>query len=330
LYTGSGGRTEDQGYEVELNPEDSTRQKFTGKERDNETGLDYFEARYFSSAQGRFTSADPLYFQVMMAIDPQRFNLYSYARNNPLKFIDPSGEKLYLRGNIGWLRTNVLYEMAGGQENFDKYFDIIDGQVVARSGVDISGANSGVQELFGLVSASENYVYFAGTDGTAAADLFQGSREEKGKPSSLGKGRAKAFEGKNEQRAGGTLVGTTGREINQPANLANGDPVFAVIAYNTNMVQTQEDISFNYMDFPSYEPIEMSAQMEGKGQRIQPVSLFIHESAENLEFSRIGANNANYKPAHEHALRREGVIRRELHITGGFAGGSVRSRVPKQ
>ena len=35
-------------------------QKFTGKERDQETGLDYFIARYDSSAQGRFTSPDPV------------------------------------------------------------------------------------------------------------------------------------------------------------------------------------------------------------------------------------------------------------------------------
>src|SRR5882672_6356740 len=38
---------------------DDVRQKFTSKERDNETGLDYFSARYFSSTQGRFTSVDP-------------------------------------------------------------------------------------------------------------------------------------------------------------------------------------------------------------------------------------------------------------------------------
>ena len=35
---------------------DNPRQKFTGKERDSETGLDWFGARYFSSAQGRFTT----------------------------------------------------------------------------------------------------------------------------------------------------------------------------------------------------------------------------------------------------------------------------------
>ena len=51
-----GGRTTAQGYGVY----DGIRQQFSGKERDNETGLDYFGARYYSSAQGRFTSPDEL------------------------------------------------------------------------------------------------------------------------------------------------------------------------------------------------------------------------------------------------------------------------------
>src|SRR5256884_5379746 len=50
LYAGTGGRTTAQGYTAN----DNVRQKFTSKERDIETGLDYFEARYFSSLQGRF------------------------------------------------------------------------------------------------------------------------------------------------------------------------------------------------------------------------------------------------------------------------------------
>ncbi len=70
--------------------EDTVNNKFTGKERDSETGLDFFEARYMSSSQGRFTSPDrPTIDQHPDA--PQSWNLYSYVRNNPLKFIDPSG-----------------------------------------------------------------------------------------------------------------------------------------------------------------------------------------------------------------------------------------------
>jgi len=65
-------------------------QRFTGKERDQESGLDYFGARYFGSALGRFTSPDPLMASAK-AWDPQTWNRYSYARNNPLALIDPTG-----------------------------------------------------------------------------------------------------------------------------------------------------------------------------------------------------------------------------------------------
>ena len=68
--------------------------RFTGKERDAETGLDYFGARYFSGAQGRFTSPDN-FLNDTTALDPQRWNLYTYARNNPLRYVDPNGDKIY-------------------------------------------------------------------------------------------------------------------------------------------------------------------------------------------------------------------------------------------
>jgi RHS repeat-associated protein len=64
---------------------------FTGKERDGESGLDYFGARYYSSALGRFSSADPLLITRERMRDPQNLNLYSYVRNNPLRHIDPDG-----------------------------------------------------------------------------------------------------------------------------------------------------------------------------------------------------------------------------------------------
>jgi RHS repeat-associated protein len=69
---------------------DGARQKFTQKERDNETGLDFFEARYFASVQGRFTSPDPLLSSGAVE-SPQSWNRYSYVLNNPLKLIDPDG-----------------------------------------------------------------------------------------------------------------------------------------------------------------------------------------------------------------------------------------------
>ena len=74
------------------NISDSIGQKFTGKERDGESGLDYFGARYYGSSLGRFTSPDPIGIIKQKLFDPQQWNAYGYARNNPLRFMDPTGQ----------------------------------------------------------------------------------------------------------------------------------------------------------------------------------------------------------------------------------------------
>jgi len=103
LFTGTGGRTPTLGYAA-----DSIRQKFTSKERDNETGLDYFLARYYSSTQGRFTSPDeftggphevfgevlgPTPLLYAEPTEPQSLNKYNYSLNNPLRYVDPDGHQ---------------------------------------------------------------------------------------------------------------------------------------------------------------------------------------------------------------------------------------------
>jgi RHS repeat-associated protein len=69
--------------------------RFTGKERDTESGNDYFAARYFGSNMGRFLSpdwsakAEPVPYAKL--IDPETLNLYAYVGNNPLSKNDPTG-----------------------------------------------------------------------------------------------------------------------------------------------------------------------------------------------------------------------------------------------
>ncbi len=70
---------------------DPSPMHFTGKERDNESNLDNFGARYMSSSMGRFVSADPITVTPGRVVDPQQLNLYSYVRNNPLRLVDPTG-----------------------------------------------------------------------------------------------------------------------------------------------------------------------------------------------------------------------------------------------
>ncbi len=70
---------------------DGITHKFTGQERDAETGMDNFLARHFASAQGRFMSPDPAGKAASDPTNPQSWNLYSYVMNNSLMFVDPSG-----------------------------------------------------------------------------------------------------------------------------------------------------------------------------------------------------------------------------------------------
>jgi len=65
--------------------------KFTGKERDAESGLDYFGARYYASNIGRFSSADLKGLGLRHLLNPQKLNKYSYVLNNPLSLFDPNG-----------------------------------------------------------------------------------------------------------------------------------------------------------------------------------------------------------------------------------------------
>jgi len=107
LFAGTGGRTTAQGYGAG----DGVRQKFTDKERDTETGLDYFLARYYSSTQGRFTSPDEFTggpqeigilgsghpekqaLKYAEVTNPQSLNKYQYCYNDPLRYVDPDGQE---------------------------------------------------------------------------------------------------------------------------------------------------------------------------------------------------------------------------------------------
>jgi RHS repeat-associated protein len=69
---------------------DDVRKQFTGYEKDEETDLDFAQARYYLKYFGRFSSADPIYESANPKV-PQSWNRYIYVINNPLLFIDPMG-----------------------------------------------------------------------------------------------------------------------------------------------------------------------------------------------------------------------------------------------
>src|SRR5258708_1228274 len=118
------------------NFDSGVRQQFTAKERDAETGLDYFGARYFSGAQGRFTSPDwsasPQPIPYADLSDPQSLNLYAYVRNNPLRTADADGHDgaLAIALESAALGPEVFVPVMGV---YALYLNIVEGSVIDRA-----------------------------------------------------------------------------------------------------------------------------------------------------------------------------------------------------
>jgi RHS repeat-associated protein len=118
---------------------DNVNQKFTGQERDGETNLDYFQARYFSSGLGRFTSPDPHNAGAAVR-NPQSWNAYAYVLGNPLNSVDPTGLDCYSRSgpqahDSGSCSGNYGPPEYGGVS--------IDGGAAFSAGLFGSGSNAG-------------------------------------------------------------------------------------------------------------------------------------------------------------------------------------------
>jgi RHS repeat-associated protein len=133
------------------------RSRSTGKERDAETGLDWFSSRYLSSAQGRFTSPDSPAFASLQY--PQAWNLYAYVLNNPLKFNDPSGHAVECKEGdtskcLADLQASVGNEEAASRLYIDKkiekagFFRRLFGQkTITRTFIGINGDVDSFRQL---------------------------------------------------------------------------------------------------------------------------------------------------------------------------------------
>ena len=134
-----------------------TDQGFTGKELDEETGLQYYGARYYDPSIGRFVSVDPWEGDLK---DPQTFNKFAYVRNNPVRYVDPTGEKVeeyqpyapdngsyYALGEpMGEYRGITLYSSAwktGSGEHPYQCTSWAKTFALSEYGVDMSGTGNG-------------------------------------------------------------------------------------------------------------------------------------------------------------------------------------------
>ena len=175
-------------YDAATYTYDAVDYLFTGKERDSESGLDNFGARYNSSSVGRFVSVDPSSRSVRRG-NPQTWNRYTQSLNNPLRFVDPDGES-WIPGDGG---TYSWVDGCEGQgENCKDYVaNAESGNLViygSNNSQDITTVNanqSGVVDLsdvenqhdadFNVKDGASNAERF--TSPEAAAGLFNAARD---------------------------------------------------------------------------------------------------------------------------------------------------------
>ena len=128
---------------------DAVTKKFTGQEFDEETGLYYYNARYYDPAIGRFVTADTIVPE--NGKDPQGFNRYSYVKNNPVNYTDPSGHswlkdvwKAYLNNKTAFLnelkmsiRANAAFWKFDGSAGtaYRKWVRAVEGHTMSALGV---------------------------------------------------------------------------------------------------------------------------------------------------------------------------------------------------
>lgn len=100
-----------QGASSQIAPQEKTHHRFTGHYLDEDSGLYYMNARYYDPMLGRFVQPDPLFLSKPEACmeSPAECNLYSYAKNNPLKYTDPTGQWAFLGIFAGAIAMDFVF-----------------------------------------------------------------------------------------------------------------------------------------------------------------------------------------------------------------------------
>ncbi|MEW6008872.1 MAG: RHS repeat-associated core domain-containing protein [Candidatus Omnitrophota bacterium] len=150
------------------NPGSSISYLFTGKELDDSTGLYFYGARYYDPEIGRFITPDSI---VQAPSDPQSLNRYSYCRNNPLNYIDPSGHF--------WFIGIIIGAILGGISSAVNHQPIWQGMLMgALGGVLVAGGGALAAEMGfsagwgatagGIVGGIANFAVNGGNIGVGA------------------------------------------------------------------------------------------------------------------------------------------------------------------
>ena len=148
------------------------RYRFTGMERDEESGLSYHAARYYAPARCRWTSADAV-------VGHETFNRYAYCRGRPITAIDPNGDVAFLIFIAAAVLLDLLIENTANapKAGDPTYPHMTEAEFAAQAGIVIaSGIGAGAIEKKVLTKVGSSLIGrgLAGGSGGLAQGLFMG------------------------------------------------------------------------------------------------------------------------------------------------------------
>ena len=146
----------------------ATPRGFTGHEGLEPAGLVHMNARVYDPGTGRFLSSDPV---VQSLHDGQAHNRYAYARNNPLRYVDPSGHS-FLSAALGWLKDNVVDPLVDLAVDFVVDFAVNAATQALASGLALIGVPPPL--AYALATAAVTSIAGGSTADAVTAGIFTG------------------------------------------------------------------------------------------------------------------------------------------------------------
>jgi RHS repeat-associated protein len=248
---------------------------FTGKERDAETGLDYFLARYYSGAQGRFLSPDEFKGGIVDPFtgqqvsqpgplpyadinNPQTLIKYAYVINNPLRFIDPDGHEEQASGSDK-NKNNAIYTISYTTAAPGMLIGAIVGEFVDPLGGGVPGALLG--SMVGI-GANASYVpstksWFAGPTITFTPVLMGGQGGSVSSsivppgqnPNSIANGTSTSINYQPTPLTGTNVTKSPGSAPVAGPSVGTRVPVTLGASYNTNITKAVNAVASSLKHF---------------------------------------------------------------------------------
>jgi RHS repeat-associated protein len=221
--------------------------RYTGKERDAESGLDYFGARYYASSIGRWMSPDwsktPQGVPYVDLANPQSLNLYEYVGNNPLSRFDPDGHDGLWDWAKKWLNVVEVKVGVSAGVSASGQWGVAKGEahatilgVEAKSG--LGGGGADVKVSSGVGASGSAGPAKAGVSAGGQVSVMDGASASAGANASVGSVQASAS-ASLDSAGGHTSASATvaGPEAKEDSKLAGSVTVGASVGVGINLTQ---------------------------------------------------------------------------------------------